>query len=368
MASWRSRTLRNALTATQTLGPVASPASRLSKGPAYEKSNPQSATRNPQSTDWPAYRHDSLRSGGISATVPAELKPAWQVQLAGTLTQPVVAGDLLYVASRDTHTLYALNAETGEKRWSFIAGGRIDSPPTIHNGLVLIGSADGWVYCLRASDGQLAWRFRAAPSDRRIVAFDQLESPWRVHGSVLIAGDVAYCTAGRSTNLDGGILVFGLDPATGRVLHETRLDSGILIAGKIDRIDKMDDGSLKVIDYKTGKLPFKKDDESIEKDDLQLSMYAMVVMKKYGVPVSRCSLVFLAHDEEVGFTPTMDMLKGKAAVIADTVKQIESDTEFVPKENHFCPWCEYREICPLGENIEPADKKTKDDDAVDLPF
>lgn len=157
-------------------------------------------------------------------------------------------------------------------------------------------------------------------------------------------------------------------PFTAEQFHETRLDSGILIAGKIDRIDKMDDGSLKVIDYKTGKAPFKKDDASIAEDDLQLSMYAMVVMKKYGVPVSRCSLVFLAHDEEVGFTPTMDMLKGKAAEIADTVKKIESDTEFVPKENHFCPWCEYREICPLGEKIEPAEKKTKDDDAVDLPF
>lgn len=36
---------------------------------------------------------------------------------------------------------------------------------------------------------------------------------------------VAYCTAGRSTYLDGGIRVFGLDPATGKVMHETCLDT-----------------------------------------------------------------------------------------------------------------------------------------------
>jgi len=157
-------------------------------------------------------------------------------------------------------------------------------------------------------------------------------------------------------------------PFTAEQFHETRLTSGILIAGKIDRVDRMDDGSLKVIDYKTGKLPFRTDDESIAREDLQLSMYAMVVMKKYGVPVSRCSLVFLAHDEEVGFTPTMEMLGEKAKVIAEVVAKIESDTEFAPKENHLCPWCEYREICPVGEKIEPAEKKAKTDEDVDLPF
>ena len=48
------------------------------------------------------------------------------------------------------HTLYALDANSGELLWQFTAGGRIDSSPTIHNGSVLFGCADGWVYCLRA--------------------------------------------------------------------------------------------------------------------------------------------------------------------------------------------------------------------------
>jgi len=52
-----------------------------------------------------------------------------------------------------------------------------------------------------------------------------LESPWRVHGSVLIKDGVAYFTAGRSSYMDGGIWVYGLDPATGRVMYETNLDT-----------------------------------------------------------------------------------------------------------------------------------------------
>jgi outer membrane protein assembly factor BamB len=127
------------------------------------------------------------------------------------------------VAATDAHTLHAFDAATGAPAWTFVAGGRIDSPPTVQGGRVLFGSADGRVYCLRATDGALAWSFLAAPADRRIGCFDQLESAWPVHGSVLVHGGVAYATAGRSTYLDGGIRVWGLDPATGRILHHATL-------------------------------------------------------------------------------------------------------------------------------------------------
>jgi outer membrane protein assembly factor BamB len=74
------------------------------------------------------------------------------------------------------------------------------------------------VYCLNAETGRLAWRFRVAPIDRRIVAYGQLESVWPVHGSVLVKDDKVYCSAGRSSLLDGGITFHALDPLTGRIL------------------------------------------------------------------------------------------------------------------------------------------------------
>jgi outer membrane protein assembly factor BamB len=79
------------------------------------------------------------------------------------------------------------------------------------------------VYCLRASDGQLCWRFRAAPDERRVVAFNQVESAWPVPGSVLVLDDVAYVSAGRSSFLDGGVVLYGFKPATGEVLCQTRV-------------------------------------------------------------------------------------------------------------------------------------------------
>jgi len=204
--------------------PKAEESARLEKGPAYAPiPHPQSLI--PSSTDWPTYRHDAARTGATASEVSPQAALRWTARLGGPLTAPIVSGGLLYVAAKDQHTLHALAAVDGRSVWQFTAGGRIDSPPSVYGELVLFGSADGHVYCLRAADGELAWRFRAAPAERRIVAFGQLESVWRVHGSTLMADGIAYCTAGRSSYLDGGIWMYGLDPLTGDVRYETRLDT-----------------------------------------------------------------------------------------------------------------------------------------------
>jgi hypothetical protein len=128
------------------------------------------------------------------------------------------------VAEKDAHRIRCLDAGTGRDVWQYTAGGRIDSAPTIHDGTVLFGCRDGTVTCLRATDGALVWRFRAAPADRRTVSFEQVESLWPVHGSVLVQDGKVYFAAGRSSFLDGGILVYALDAKTGKALHHHHLD------------------------------------------------------------------------------------------------------------------------------------------------
>ncbi len=196
---------------------------RLVHGPAYDAVATMIPAAN-DASDWPTLRHDPARSGSTTAAVPAAVSMRWQTRLTGPLTAPVVAAGKVFVAQKDAHRLIALNATTGQQLWQFAANGRIDSPPTIHQGLVLFGSCDGHVYCLRADDGALVWRFLAAPRDQRIAYFDQIESSWPVHGSVLVDQDVVYFTAGRSTYLDGGIRVYGLDPRSGTVRYKTVLE------------------------------------------------------------------------------------------------------------------------------------------------
>ncbi|MFC1596551.1 PQQ-binding-like beta-propeller repeat protein [Planctomycetota bacterium] len=194
---------------------------RLEKGPAYGSISPPGS---PGATadDWPTYRHDASRSGVAKTVVGVKLAPAWETKLKGRLTAPVVADGMLITAAPENHAVHALNADSGEPMWSFAAGGSVDSPPTIHQGTAIFGCADGWIYCLRASDGQLAWRYRAAPIDRRIVAYGKVESVWPVHGSVLVQDDVVYAAAGRTTHMDG-LFFLALDASTGRKLVKKRI-------------------------------------------------------------------------------------------------------------------------------------------------
>jgi hypothetical protein len=86
------------------------------------------------------------------------------------------------------------------------------------------------MYCLRARDGALAWRFRVAPESRQIVSYDQLESAWPVHGNVLVCdgpaghrGPVAYASAGRSSYVDGGVYLCAVDATAGNLLFRRRI-------------------------------------------------------------------------------------------------------------------------------------------------
>jgi hypothetical protein len=207
-------------------------AMRLERGPAYGLiDNHQSSIIDLQSS-WPTYRHDAQRSGATETGVPTDLQIAWQADVGTRLSAPVVAGGMVLVADVDAHTVYALAADDGSKLWSYTAGARVPSPPTLHDGRAIFGSADGSVYCLRAADGALAWRFRAAPEHRLVTAFGQLESAWPVPG-VLVRDGACWLAAGRSSYLDGGIHVYALELATGRVIHQETIYSPDLETGKM---------------------------------------------------------------------------------------------------------------------------------------
>jgi len=221
----------NALAPRRTPSSPAPGVERLERGPGYEAiTDPESSIGNQQSAidnplDWPTYRHDAARSGCTKMPVPSKLETAWEAPLTSPVSSPVVAGGKVFVAEIDAHTVHALDVDSGQRLWSHTVGGRVDSPPTVCGGLVLFGAADGAVYCLRASDGERVWRYRAAPEERRIVAYGQLESPWPVHGSVLVRDGVVHAVAGRSSFLDGGMTLHRVEARTGKQLSVTALNS-----------------------------------------------------------------------------------------------------------------------------------------------
>jgi len=196
------------------------------RGPAFGKIAARRGGEPSRAGQWPTYRADGERSGAASCKVPAAPTVQWRARIGPTLTAPVVAGDRVYLADRDAFTVHCLNAADGTPAWKYLANGPVDSPPTIYKGLCLFGCGDGSVYCLTAETGELAWRFKTSKIERRVGHEDRLESPLRVHGSTLVQADTVYFAAGYSSNLDGGIRLYGVDAFTGEKRCQGALASG----------------------------------------------------------------------------------------------------------------------------------------------
>ena len=201
---------------------------RLQRGSAYNTLIPNPSSLIPSPSDWPTYRCDASRSGVAGVALSSNLAPGWEKSFEGPITGPVIADGRLYFAQSEAHTVHALDAADGSPLWHFAAGSRVDSPPTVHAGRVYFGSADGWIYCLTATDGKLVWRFRAAPAEKQVVSYSRMESAWPVHGNVLVhqegsAPASVYAVAGRSSFVDGGIFFCRLDAQTGRLIAQKRI-------------------------------------------------------------------------------------------------------------------------------------------------
>jgi outer membrane protein assembly factor BamB len=214
----------------------------LERGPAFGKTPARGAGKN-ENEEWPTYRRDAWRSSCTAAAAPPTLQPLWSVAADNgasasawkemwtapylddsSITPPTVAEGLVFVAAAESHQVVAFDARTGQERWRHYANGRIDTPPTVTEGLCLFGTHAGWIYCLTAADGQLVWRLRIGPEDRRIMAHGQLESAWPAPGAVLVDRGVVYTAAGRHFLADGGIFVYALDPRSGSVRWTSRVD------------------------------------------------------------------------------------------------------------------------------------------------
>jgi len=241
----------NALAAPREMGERVPEEERLFKGPAYgEVISHQSpviskkevhAVDRPLTTDngslitdnwslitddWPTFRSDNRRSGFVRAAIKREVKEAWRTDIGGRLSALTSANDCCFVSAIDQNRVVALDNATGETVWTFTVGAPVDSPPTIFSGRVIFGSHDGHVYCLRASDGALAWRYLAAPGRDKHMAFGRVESVWPVHGSVLVTNEGVACfVAGRSAFLDGGMRLCRLNALTGKLISETTIDN-----------------------------------------------------------------------------------------------------------------------------------------------
>ena len=122
----------------------------------------------------------------------------------------------------------------------------------------------------------------------------------------------------------------------------------VIVVGRIDRIDQLPDGTVAVVDYKTGKA---KDQEDAD-ESLQLSLYAIAAQEKWGYKVG--ALIFHNLQENVPVTTRRfesDLIAARSCV-EQAAKGI-AEGVFDAKLGQHCYFCAYRALCPEKEKRIP---------------
>jgi RecB family exonuclease len=119
---------------------------------------------------------------------------------------------------------------------------------------------------------------------------------------------------------------------------------GVPVTGKIDRVDKLPDGRLAVLDYKTGKALA----AGRERSDAQLTMYQLACESMLGAEVAKLSFYHLPSQTEISVerheAPLVDALKERIVKTAEGV----TEGSFQPKpEERKCFWCDFKPLCPI---------------------
>ena len=128
------------------------------------------------------------------------------------------------------------------------------------------------------------------------------------------------------------------------------------LRSKADRIDLLQDGTLRIVDYKTGRAPEKK-------RSLQLPIYGVCAQQaldgRHGRSWTVSRAGYIAFKEKTPFTelqnPAKALAEGQASLltVVDAIERGEFPVR--PDEPFLCNWCPYPGVCRkdyVGDEIE----------------
>jgi len=113
------------------------------------------------------------------------------------------------------------------------------------------------------------------------------------------------------------------------------------------------DGSMRVVDYKTGRSP----SELFERSSLfQMKFYALVLWRLRGVVPRMLQLVYLGNGEVVRYEPDeADLLATERGIKAlwAAIERAAATGDWRPRVSRLCDWCDHKSLCPEWGGTPP---------------
>ena len=145
-----------------------------------------------------------------------------------------------------------------------------------------------------------------------------------------------------------------LEPAERESYVEAELESGLRLRGYIDRLDLSAAGDIRIVDYKTGKVP-RADYEASAL--FQMKFYALVIWRTRGTIPRMLQLMYLADGEVLRYSPDEADLRAtqrKLEALWQAIERARSSGDWRPRPSRLCDWCRHKELCPeFGGTLPP---------------
>jgi DNA helicase-2/ATP-dependent DNA helicase PcrA len=118
------------------------------------------------------------------------------------------------------------------------------------------------------------------------------------------------------------------------------------VRGRVDRVDRLPDGSYELIDYKTGE---RKSEAQLE-NDLQLALYRLAAREAWGLEAGTGSYYYVLDAEKVAAPVRPDDAERVERTVLEVGEGVLGQ-DFEPRPSPTtCSWCDYRLICPAAES------------------
>ena len=121
--------------------------------------------------------------------------------------------------------------------------------------------------------------------------------------------------------------------------------------GFIDRVDRVDHNTVEIIDYKTNRMLFSRDELD---SDLQMSVYGLAVKSKWPwVKNVRYRFDMIRHAMSLYTSREDDELDETVDYIVSLGRRLDALKKYPAKVNPLCNWCDYRDKCkPFKQALE----------------
>jgi putative RecB family exonuclease len=122
---------------------------------------------------------------------------------------------------------------------------------------------------------------------------------------------------------------------------EAHITPGVVLRARADRVDKESDGSLHLIDYKTGRVP-----QNVDFKQLHLS--ALALARDCRLPVARASFKFLSDASTITTEVKDDTLQQATWKVMKAADTVRSSKTFQATPGDWCRLCDFPAICSRG--------------------